>query len=403
MWVFILVVPAIFLTLSLFLALVAWKLFAPRRKLQIAATGAALVVFALIVLAFFGFALRGSDSRLLAFAWSFFGYAVAPLIYLDLLAAAALIAGKIFPRARRFKLHCATGAALLVAAVCIHGFWKFAHPQTTFLAWNIAENRAEIVPAETANAPTRAGTRKMRIVATADWHLGKLLDRARAEQFVALVNAQNPDLVLVVGDLIDADVAPLEDAQTDEILRQIRAPLGVLATLGNHEYYGNLARDKKFIRRSNMRLLLDNSALVDGGNGTKILFVGRDDATNRARRPISKILAAAGTEFSDIAETPETAETAESVPEKIPIFVLDHQPKEADAAVAAGANFVFCGHTHDGQFWPVTWLVHLFHKYVSGLYTTDAGTPIYVTFGLGLWHIPYRVGSHSELVVIDVF
>lgn len=438
MWVLILTVPLTILGLNAFLAFAAWKLFAPRRKLQIAAAGTALAGTALFALALVGFVRRLHDSAFFGFAWEYFGHAFVPVSYLALLAAAGMLAGKFFPKTRRFKFHFAAISVALVALACGIGFWKFEHPRVTHLAWFPAQNRVEFFSEETekrlagtidaagagtmdANGAAGAPTRKMRIVATADWHIGTRIDRSRAEKFVRLVNAQNPDVVLIAGDLIDGPIAPLENERIDEVLRALRAPFGVIATLGNHEYYGNLARDKKFIRISDIRLLLDGNALIDAGNGFKICFVGRDDATHRARKPAAKIVTAARTQLSAVektgVETEKTGaetnagtqensvaqrENASADAQKIPIFLLDHQPNGADEDVAAGADFVFCGHTHDGQFWPATWLVYLFNRYVNGLYFA-AGTPIFVTSGIGLWHIPFRIGSSSELVVIDVF
>lgn len=70
-------------------------------------------------------------------------------------------------------------------------------------------------------------------------------------------------------------------------------------------------------------------------------------------------------------------------------------------AADAGADFVFSGHTHAGQLWPGTWLVSLFNPHVHGIWR-EKETLGYVTSGLGLWHLPYRIDSESELVVIDI-
>lgn len=380
MWIFFIALPGTIFGLNIFLAWSAWRLFAPRRGLQIAGTGAALISLALFALSFVGFVLRAHSNPFFAFAWDFLAFAVAPMIYLALWALAGTLAAKIFPRLARFKNIFAGAGVALVAAVCIHGYWKFEHPRVTRLAWNTADNSLREIAAG-ADAP--ADGRKMRIAATADWHLGTRVTRSRAENFVRLVNAQNPDLVLIAGDLIDAQLDPVEREKTDEVLREIRAPLGVFATLGNHEYFGDLARDKNFMLRSNIRLLQDSASLVESPSGAKIALVGRDDASSRSRASAEALLAGG--------KTPGA-----------PLFVMDHQPTDVPALAAAGADFVFCGHTHAGQLWPATWLVHLFHRYVFGAYRAESAN-VYVTSGIGLWHIPYRVGCASELVVIDVY
>jgi len=376
-WIFFIALPVAILGLNLFLAWVAWRLFSPRRKLQIAAAGTVVAALILFALSFVGFLVRAQDNAFFAFAWNFLAFAVVPMIYLALWALAGTIVVKIFPKLSRFKNGFAVAGVAVVALVCAHGLWKFEHPKTVYYLWNPAT--AEFFENTTGTTEKGVGV-KLRIVATADWHLGERIDRSIAENFVRLVNAQNPELVAICGDLIDGRIEPCEAEKMDEVLREIRAPLGVFASLGNHEYFGNIPCDKAFIERANIRLLVDEAVNVD----EKILLVGRDDATNRSRSTAENLLAVAREKS------------------RLPALVLDHQPRDASALSATGADLVFCGHTHDGQLWPATWLVRLFHRYVSGAYVSDVGKPIFVTSGIGLWHIPYRVGCRSELVVIDV-
>lgn len=369
--------PGTILGLNLFLAWATWRFFAPHRKRQIAGTAVALSTLLLFALSFVGFLMRANDNAFFAFTWEFLAFAVVPMIYLALWALVGACAGKLLPRLKRFKNPFAIAGIVLVAAVCIHGFWKFENPQVTHLVWSQESGNVFCVP----DGEKLKLEPKMRIVATADWHLGTRIDRDRAEKFVGLVNAQNPDLVLIAGDMIDGEISPVEAEKTDEVLRKINAPLGVFATLGNHEYFGRLPRIKAFLRRANIRLLQDETMLVGNGNA-QLLLVGRDDLTNRFRLPLRELLNA-------------------KARSGVPVFVIDHQPTGATEAASAGADFFFCGHTHAGQLWPATWLVKLFHRYTDGLYREE-GTNIYVSSGFGLWHIPYRIGSRSELVIIDI-
>lgn len=382
MWIFFLALPGTILGLNLFLAWALWKFFAPDRKLQIAAAGTALAVLGIFALSFVGFLLRAHENPLFAFAWEFLAWALVPMVYLALWAAAGTLAFKFFPAVRRFKYAFAGAGVALIAAVCIYGFWKFENPEVRYLAWNPEAGDVYEVSAEEA----RKAEPRLRVAATADWHLGTRIGRERAERFVRLINAQRPDLLVIAGDLIDGRIEPVEAENLDEVLKKIDAPLGIFANFGNHEYFGDIEKQKAFFSRAGIRLFIDDAVLVNDGMGMKIVFVGRDDASNRSRMPLADLL--------------------ESLPnaamEDAFLFVFDHQPKGADEAVRAGADFVFSGHTHNGQLWPATWLVGLFNPYVYG-HWKEAGTHGYVTSGLGLWHIPYRIGSCSELVVIDIF
>lgn len=381
MLIFFVALPCSIFLLGIFLARSAWKIFSPKKFLQIPALALVVATLVIFLYAFLGFLARDYDSALFAFSWNFFAFAVVPLVYLSLWALAGTLAGKIFPRLGRFKFAFAGTGVALVAAVCIFGFLKFENPETHFVIWDSATARA--IDCGNAEKSLDGKTPRLRLVATADWHLGERIGRSRAENFVALVNAQNPDAVVIAGDFFDSRIEPVEAEKIDEVLREIRAPQGVFATFGNHEYFGNLPRIEKFLQCANIRVLRDETATLAGKNGENVLTVfGRDDATNKFRVPAQNLLAQ---------KTPG-----------VPALVLDHQPREADALAAAGADFVFCGHTHGGQFFPATQIVHFFNRYVSGLYFS-AGKPIFVTTGLGLWHIPYRIGCAAELVVIDVY
>lgn len=378
-WVFFIAFPACILGLNLFLAWAVWRFFAPHKRAQFIGAGAVLGMLLIFALSFLGFLMYAQSNAFFAFAWEFLAFAVVPMIYLALWALAGTLAWKIFPKLARFKNAFAGIGVALVALVCAYGFWKFENPRVTYLVWNPATRKLSEF-----SGPLKLQTR-MRIVATADWHLGTRIHRARTEKFVRLVNEQHPDLVLIAGDLIDGHIEPVEAARLEEVLQEIRAPLGVFSALGNHEYFGDMPRQKAFFKRAGVRLLQDESCLVEDVAGTQICLVGRDDAVNPLRSPLKSVL--------DRKPANMRADT--------PVLVLDHQPKGAAEAVGAGADFVFSGHTHAGQLWPGTWLVNWFNPYVYGIWR-DGETLGYVSSGLGLWHLPYRIGSHSELVVIDV-
>lgn len=378
-WVFFIAFPACILGLNLFLAWATWRFFAPHKRVQFIGAGAVLGMLLLFALSFIGFLMHAQSNAFFAFAWEFLAFAVVPMIYLALWALAGAVAAKIFPKLARFKNAFAGIGVALVALVCAYGFWKFENPRVTYLVWDSATRELSEF-----SEPLQLHT-KMRIVATSDWHLGTRIHRARTEKFVRLVNEQNPDLVLIAGDLIDGHIEPVEADRLEEVLREIRAPLGVFSSLGNHEYFGDLSRQKAFFKRAGVRLLQDESCLVETSEGAQICLVGRDDAVNPLRSPLKSVL----------------DRKPENMRADTPVLVLDHQPKGAAEAVDAGADFVFSGHTHAGQLWPGTWLVKWFNPYVYGIWR-DGQTLGYVSSGLGLWHLPYRIGSHSELVVIYV-
>ncbi|MFC2348683.1 MAG: metallophosphoesterase [Bacteroides sp.] len=219
----------------------------------------------------------------------------------------------------------------------------------------------------------------MRVVAVSDLHLGYGINRARLKQYVQRINEQKPNLILIGGDLIDMSVRPLWEENMQEELNKLNAPLGVYMVLGNHEYISGSEAACESIRSTNIRLLRDSVVKLPNG----IQIVGRDDRSNPARLPITDLL---------VQTDPAT-----------PVFVLDHQPAnwEVEQMVDTNrADFSFFGHTHKGQIWPLNFVTSLVYRQDYG-YQLRNKTHLYVSSGLGLWGPPFRIGTDSEIVVID--
>ncbi len=258
------------------------------------------------------------------------------------------------------QLAWSTGLSLLLMA---YGFFNFCTPTTRHLSLDVGKP-----------AP---GAKSMRVVAVSDVHLGYGVTRDRLERLVEMVNASRPDVVLIAGDLVDMSTYPLVAEKMDEPLRGINAPTYMVP--GNHEYISGIGACEAFISSTPIVLLRDTVVSLPSG----LQIVGRDDASNRRRKPL--------------------AELFEAVDPNKPVIVIDHQPKDAEvsAAVELGADMLLCGHTHKGQIWPLNLVTGMIYKHSYGYYKEDE-TNIYVSSGFGLWGPPYRIGTRSELVVMDI-
>lgn len=249
-------------------------------------------------------------------------------------------------------------ALVAVGALLGYGHWRYLHPRVVELDLTIER-------------PIEGG--EMKIVAVSDVHLGEGTGRTKLRRYVDMINAQQPDVVLIAGDLIDNSVVPVvRDKMLDEMDR-IDVP--IYMALGNHEYISDLAKVEALLSNSSVRLLRDSIATLPNG----VQLVGRDDRSNRHRKPLSALI--------------EKTDTSR------PIVVIDHQPYHLNEADSLGIDLQFSGHTHRGQVWPLNLLTDRIYEQSYG-YRRWSHAHIYVSSGLSLWGPPFRIGTQSEIVVI---
>ena len=212
----------------------------------------------------------------------------------------------------------------------------------------------------------------MTVVLASDLHLGYSNRKAEFSRWVDLINAENPDLVLFGGDIVDISLKPILEGNFAEEFARIKAPM--YTVLGNHEYIGHEEEASAFFADAGIMLLRDSVAHVGG-----ITVIGRDDRSNRARLPLSSLTSGADG-FT---------------------ILLDHQPYHLEEAEAAGIDFQFSGHTHRGQIWPGNWLTDAMYEKSWG-HHQRGGTRYYVSSGLGIWGPKIRIGTRSEYLVLHL-
>jgi len=213
-------------------------------------------------------------------------------------------------------------------------------------------------------------SKEYKIVMASDLHIGYHNSRKELARWVDMMNAENPDFILIAGDIIDGSMRPvLEEHMADEFHR-LKAP--VYACLGNHEFYSGVPGAKQFYKDAGIHLLIDEATVID----SSIVIIGRDDRTNMRRKPVKDLLSTT------------TGYT----------IVLDHQPYNLDRAEAVGVDFQLSGHTHRGQVWPISWITD--HIYECSWGSHQRGnTQFYVSSGIGIWGGKFRIGTQSEYVV----
>ncbi len=222
----------------------------------------------------------------------------------------------------------------------------------------------------------KAIAKPLKVVFLSDLHIGYHNQRAELARWIDIINAENPDLILMGGDVIDFSVTPLLEQDVAKEFHRLKAP--VYACLGNHEYLAGVNKAMRFYDSASINLLKDGVAqLSDLG----VVIIGRDDKTNPERKSLSALM--------------------KNVTEGQYTFVLDHQPFHLEEAEESGVDYQLSGHTHYGQVWPITWLIDALYEDGYGVYQKGK-THYYVSSGMGIWGGKFRIGTRSEYVVLEV-
>jgi predicted MPP superfamily phosphohydrolase len=218
------------------------------------------------------------------------------------------------------------------------------------------------------------------LVAASDFHLGRWVGARWLAARVAQIAALRPDIVVVLGDVMEGDANDGDTRAIVAVLRRLSAPLGVWAVTGNHEVYAGLDESVRLLADAGLGVLRDRSVDLRPG----LVLAGVDDLTARRDRgqgdPVARALAG----------RPPGA-----------TILLSHTPWEADVAARAGVGLMLAAHTHGGQIWPFGYFVRGRYPLMAGRYDVD-GMPVIVCRGTGTWGPRMRLWRPSELLRITL-
>ena len=218
-----------------------------------------------------------------------------------------------------------------------------------------------------------------RIVQLTDLHISRLFTATWARDVVDRTSAAGGDLIVVTGDFIDGSVAMRRRAI--EPLQDLRAPDGVYAIPGNHEYFFDYGAWMRHLSGLGFRMLTNAHAIIARGE-KRLVVAGVTDLS-------APSVGEAG---------PDLALALRGAPAGAPIILLDHQPRKARDAAARGVALQLSGHTHGGMIRGLDRLVARGNAgFVSGRYAVG-GMTLYVSNGTGLWPgFALRLGVPSEI------
>jgi predicted MPP superfamily phosphohydrolase len=209
----------------------------------------------------------------------------------------------------------------------------------------------------------------LKIAQLSDIHIGSI-GRAMLADVIATTNALKPDVVLITGDLFD-NANPTSRAIAAQ-LSAFAAP--VLFTSGNHEAYTGYENVRQMLAATPIRWLRNETVEFNG-----IRIIGVDNSY--------------GTEL------------VQSVLDRMPpspsfTILMNHQPTGFDIAASRRIGLTLSGHVHDGQIWPFNYVMGLVYPYIKGLHV-KTGSFLNVSTGTGFWGPPMRLGSHTEIVLLE--
>ncbi len=269
----------------------------------------------------------------------------------------------------------------------------------------------------------------LRLVEVSDLHMGSVIGTAHVQRVVDAVNASQPDLVVFLGDQFNrtSAVDVVDAEEIFKVLSQINAPLGAYAVLGNHDPDLNTDIYQQYLSESGITAL-DNGVLeiIPGSAGQKaeirtlvsassdgsqscvnpetptagaLLLAGRTKLPGDEERvPLAELLDRAGIRAGSGLTQPDYY-----------LLVLDHDPNGITEATACDADLVLAGHTHRGQFFPNSLLTQFSYEkgYFYGMaqtvnQLTGHITTSIVSSGAGYFQTPIRIGTDSEIVVVDL-
>lgn len=218
---------------------------------------------------------------------------------------------------------------------------------------------------------------RFRIAVVSDVHLGPILGRAHTRRVVDAVNRTQPDLIAVVGDLVDGSVHDLGPAA--EPLRMLSARHGAYFVTGNHEYFSGAQQWVDHVRELGLTPLENARRALPYFD-----LAGVNDVAGESEGH--------GPDFGAALGDRDPARTA---------VLLAHQPVVIHDAVRYGVDLQLSGHTHGGQLWPGEYVAALANPTVAGL-ERYGDTQLYVSRGAGAWGPPVRVGAPSDITVVEL-
>lgn len=247
-------------------------------------------------------------------------------------------------------------------AISIYGIWNSFHLRVRRIAISAPD-----VP---------DAWRGKRLVFFSDVHLGDVRGAGFVKKLIKKVQMLDPWAVAIAGDLFDGVKCDAEKLVAP--FKDLHPPQGVYFASGNHEYIRNHEIFLNAVQSAGIKVLRNEKVNIQGMD-----LVGVDWNDTRKRQDFAAVLEKIGVDSKRLS------------------VLVKHVPDDLDVAANAGVSLQLSGHTHRGQFWPLSIITHLSYKgFDYGLHNFGKMS-VYTTSGVGTWMSPFRFGTASEIVAIE--
>jgi predicted MPP superfamily phosphohydrolase len=218
------------------------------------------------------------------------------------------------------------------------------------------------------------------LILASDFHLGTRLGKDWLEARVRQIQAEDPDIIVLAGDIVEGDDSSEREMLSS--LRALRPPLGIWAVGGNHEFDGENASKPNALEENGVRVLHDSWAEVRPG----LILAGIEDLTSRRHYGQSGNF---------------IQKALQGRPNSGATIFVSHTPWDVETVAHSGAGLMLSGHTHAGQIWPFGYVVGFTHPFLAGKYEVD-GMPLIVCRGTGTWGPRMRLWRRGEIARVTL-
>ncbi len=257
-------------------------------------------------------------------------------------------------------------AFVVAGIIVVVGIWS---------AFNIKMTRIEV--------PLPGLQKEVRAVHLSDIHIGHFRGENFLQKILDLSMEQQPEMIFITGDLFDGRINLSEEVL--EPMKKLRVP--VYFVEGNHDGYTGVDRIKDYLRKQGVHVLENETEML---GELQIVGLNHMHADGQTRN----MHANGGSTIQGTLDTMAIDQTS-------PTILLHHSPEGAKYAAANGVDLYLAGHTHGGQIFPVTLLNEILFPYNRGMNKYEE-MQVFVSEGVGTFGPPLRIGTKSEIVVLDL-